>query len=159
MVCLLTLNLNFNLNLFFMDNRGFKIYRGIEEVSYPEIEEIQVSVSDVKSESDKIFDLIFASDSNRVPCGSVATMLSDKTSDDVRQFIQRNLIDGSRQAHLINDEGVVNEFQKMSSDFIAKCSRNRYESIEQYEDRLQQIIKDDNLATLVKSFNEKLNKK
>lgn len=139
-----------------MNSRGFKIYQGIENVIYPDIPEMEVPYSDTKSESDKIFDLIFATDKNRIPCSSVATMLSDKTSEDVRQFIQKNLVEGRHQAHLINDPNIVSEFDKMSSDFIAKCSRNRYESIEQYENRLNQIIQDDNLASLVKSFNEKL---
>lgn len=139
-----------------MDSRGFKIYQGIENVVYPDIPEMEVPHSDAKSESDKIFDLIFATDSHRVPCSSVATMLSDKTSDDIRQFIQKNLVEGRQQAYLINDPNVVHEFDKMSSEFIAKCSRNRFESIEQYEDRLNKIIADDNLASLVKSFNEKL---
>lgn len=139
-----------------MNSRGFKIYQGIENVVYPEVPEQEVPKSDVKSESDKIFDLIFAIDSHRIPCSSVATMLSDKTSDDIRQFIQKNLVEGGRQAHLINDPNIVSEFDKMSSEFIAKCSRNRFESIEQYEDRLNKIIADDNLASLVQSFNEKL---
>lgn len=139
-----------------MNSRGFKIYQGIEDVVYPEIPEQEVPKSDAKSEADKIFDLIFSTDKNRVPCSSVATMLSDKTSDDIRQYIQKNLVDGSRQAHLINDPDVVSQFDKMSSEFIAKCSRNRYESIEQYEDRLNKIIGDDKLASLVESFNEKL---
>lgn len=137
-------------------SRGFKIYEGIENVVYPDIPEMEVPRTDAKSEADKIFDLIFATDSNRVPCSSVATMLSEKTSDDIRQFIQRNLVDGRHKSHLINDPKVVSEFDKMSSEFIAKCSRNRFESIEQYEDRLNQIIKDDNLASLVESFNKKL---
>ena len=65
-----------------MNSRGFKIYQGIEDVVYSEVPVLEVPKSDVKSESDKIFDLIFATDSNRIPCSSVATLLSDKTSDD-----------------------------------------------------------------------------
>ena len=101
-----------------MNSRGFKIYQGIEDVVYSEVPVLEVPKSDVKSESDKIFDLIFATDSNRIPCSSVATLLSDKTSEDVRQFIQKNLVEGGRQAHLINDPNIVSQFDKMSSDYI-----------------------------------------
>ena len=109
--------------------KGFKIYEGLEDVTYCIPKPSENKTSDVKSEADKIFDLIFAKDSNGWPCSSVAAMLSDKTSDDVRKFIQDNLVQGSHHVYMLNDEKLIGEFNKQSSEFLAKVSRNRFESV------------------------------
>lgn len=138
--------------------KGFKQYKGLTNVKRI-MPEFKISpVSDVKSEADKVFDLIFAKDENGWPNCSVEVMLSPKTSDEVRTFIQQNLMQVRDDAHLVNDPAIVAEFNKLESDFIAKCSRNRFESIEHYEERLNSIIKDDETASLIKRFHDSLKK-
>lgn len=121
-----------------MDNKGFARYGSFPK--FQSFEDAPIEKKDVKSPQDVLFDKIFACDSYGWPTTSVSRYLSEKTSDDVRSFIERNLLVDHSETHLINNEKVVAEFNKLQSDFIAESSRNRFESIEDYEKRLQSII-------------------
>lgn len=135
---------------------GFKRFDGLNDLKYIIPELLVSKESDVESPADRVFNLIFARDRHGWPNSSVEVMLSPKTSEEVRNFIQQNLLIQKNEQHLFNDQKVINEFQNLSSDFIAKTSRNRYESIEDYENRLHSIIVDYQKEETFKSFHEKL---
>ena len=119
---------------------GFKRYGSLVGVTYAVAEKVPEVKKESESPTDKILKLIFAKDSNGWPSTSVATMLSDKTSEDVRKFIQDNLFSISPEKFAVADEKVVSEYRKLDSEFIAMASRNRFESIENYEKRLTDIM-------------------
>jgi hypothetical protein len=135
---------------------GFKRFDGLTNIQYIIPEMVVTKENDVESPADRVFNLIFARDKHGWPNSSVEVMLSPKTSEEVRNFIQQNLLIQKDEQHLFNQPEVANEFQKLSSDFIAKTSRNRYESIEDYETRLRGIMDDYEKEQTFKSFHEKL---
>lgn len=137
---------------------GFNIYRGLDSVVYLDPPTLPVEEKVSESPTDRILNLIFQRDEFGWPCTSVEVMLSDKTSDEVRTYIQNHLMQSGKDVqHITSDPSVLNEFNKLSSDFIAQCQRNRYESIEDYEKRLDDIIHDDNLKQTIDNFHKRLN--
>ena len=122
---------------------GFKRYDGLSAIVSAEVKETPVKSTDIKSDSDVIMDKIFALDVNGFPQPSLAVYLGEKTPDDIKRFIEQNILVLGQEQHVIQDEKVVAEFRNLESDFIAQASRNRYESIEEYEQRLQLLISDD----------------
>lgn len=136
---------------------GFRRYSGFDKLTYQIPEQKVDSVKESFSDTERILDLIFSVDSNGWPCNSYATMLSEKTSDEVRQFIQNTLLNGGANIqHVIDNPNVLSDFENLSSDFIARCHRNRFESIEDYETRLQEIMKDDSLKETIDNFHKRL---
>lgn len=142
---------------------GFNIYKGLEDLDFVEQAPIEQSKKEAPSKTDRIFDLIFARDKNGWPSSSIAAMLSDKTSDDVRKFIQDNLFSLTPDSHAIIDDQVVSKFRDLKSDFIAMSSRNRFESIEDYESRLRGIMddfdKDETRQEVIRQMRERFMKK
>ena len=137
---------------------GFRRFNGLANLTFNVPEPILPSKKDVPDSSERILDLIFSVDSFGWPCSSYATMLSDKTSDEVRQFIQSTLFNGGANIqHLVDNPSLLNEFDNLSSEFISRCHRNRFESIEDYESRLQEIMHDDNLKQTINNFHKRLN--
>lgn len=137
---------------------GFKRFDGLKDIKYIIPELVVSKEEDVESPADRVFNLIFSTDKHGWPNSSVEVMLSPKTSEEVRNFIQQNLLINKNEQHLFKDQSVINEFQNLSSDFIAQCSRNRYESIEDYEKRLTDIMDDYKKQETFKSFHERLRK-
>lgn len=135
---------------------GFKRFDGLKDLKYIIPELVVSKENDVESSADRVFNLIFSRDRHGWPNSSVEVMLSPKTSEEVRNFIQQNLLIQKNEQHLFNDQKIINEFHNLSSEFIAKTSRNRYESIEDYENRLHGIIEDYQKEETFKSFHEKL---
>lgn len=135
---------------------GFKRFDGLKDVKSIIPELVVSKENEVESPADRVFNLIFATDKHGWPNSSVEVMLSPKTSEEVRNFIQQNLLIQKDEQHLFTDSSVINQFQKLSGEFIAKISRNRYESVEDYEERLSGIIDDYNKQETFKSFHEKL---
>lgn len=122
---------------------GFKRYNGLSDIVSTIEKVTPVKTTDIKSDADIIMDKIFALDANGFPQPSLAVYLGEKTPDDIKRFIEQNILVLGQEQHTIQDEKVVAEFRNLESDFIAQASRNRYESIEEYEQRLQQLISDD----------------
>ena len=137
---------------------GFKRFDGLKDIQYIIPEMVVTNEKEVETPADRVFNLIFATDKYGWPNNSVEVMLSPKTSEEVRNFIQQNLLIQKHEQHLFNDQSVVNEFQKLSGEFVAQCSRNRYESVEDYEKRLNGLIEDYKKEETFKSFHERLRK-
>lgn len=126
-----------------MKKIGFSWLKGVADIQYVTPEVKNKVVNEVKSAVDNILDQIFGLDENGWPNNTLQVYLSDKTADDVRRFIEQNILVNSGQQNFVQDDKIVAEYKNLTNDFIAQCSRNRFESIEQYEERLQSLVKQD----------------
>lgn len=136
---------------------GYKRFHSLDGFTYPEIEPQKSKKSEVKTPADVVLDNIFCRDEFGWPQSSLAVYLGEKTPADVKAFIEQNLLTINDQ-HAITDEKVVAEFKNLSDEFIAQASRNRYESVEDYEARLQSIISDDDRQASFRARSEALSK-
>lgn len=123
-----------------MNDSGFRIYRGLKKVTtLPSVRGVDPVVTE--SDADRILDLIYAPDQFGWPSGTWSQYLSASVPADVRQFISDTLMCNTGRS-MVTDElpEHLNELDKLGSDFIAKCSRDRFESIERYEQRLSEYV-------------------
>lgn len=127
-----------------MKKSGFTWLRDVDSIQYVDAQDKPKKINEIKSPADVLLDQIFACDENGWPQSTLQVYLSEKTADDVRRFIEQNILVNSGPQNIVQDEKVVAEYKNLSNDFIAACSRNRFESIEQYEARLQEMVDDDN---------------
>lgn len=132
------------------------------DASFMPCNETKIDVSTrVRSKDDDILDMIFCIDPiTRFPCTSISAYLSDKTSDEVRTFIERNLLkDIPADQYSTNIREALND---IDTDFMVKVSRQQYETSEEYEDRvsgyLQELERDQEVKDKIAAFNEKLKK-
>lgn len=123
---------------------GFKQYNEVLSVSYlpPEFE--VTHTSDIVKKEDDIFDLIFTVDPlTGYPTGDISMYMSDKTSAEVREFISQNLMrpvgDDGNVLDLPSD--VREKFRDLPDDLITELSRDRFESVESYEERISEFLK------------------
>lgn len=133
---------------------GYKRYGDLSVLTYPVLEPFKPKKSEVKSPAEVVMDKIFCSDELGWPQSSLAVYLGEKTPADIKTFIEQNLLTINDQ-HAITDEKIVAEFKNLSDDFIAEASRNRYESIEEYEARLQYLINEDSKQEAFKSYQKR----
>lgn len=141
-------------------NYSFKQYRslnGVELTVHINSKRKPVEKS-VESPTDIMFKKIFATNEDGFPTPSMNVYLSEKTSDDVRKFIEQNIFVDQSQSHFISDDKVVSQFNNLSSSFIAEASRNKGESIEAYEKRLQDIITRDDAESYHRKFTDMIKK-
>lgn len=136
----------------------FKSNRCLDGVVYADSKPKERKDKPVKSQTDIMFEKIFALDECGFPQPTLAVYLSEKTSDDVRKFIEQNILVSNDVSHAINDEKIVSQFDKLSSEFIAESSRNKGESIEAYEKRLQDIITRDDAESFHRKFTDMIKK-
>lgn len=96
------------------------------------------------SSKEDLLDLIFTLDPlTNMPTGTIEQYLSDKTSDEVRSFIERNLLQEHDSGEYQNIPSTLrDDLINLDSDFIAKVSRNRFETKEQYEERVSSYFKE-----------------
>lgn len=95
----------------------------------------------VRSEKADILDLIFTCHPiTGFPCSSYSMYLSDKTSDEVRSFIEKELLRERPETFDSNLRQAL--IQDFDSEFIAKVSRNNYESTEAYEERVHSYFEE-----------------
>lgn len=98
----------------------------------------------VKSESDHVFDMIFAPDPvSGLPRNDIGVFLNDKTSPTVRDFIQSQLHQDLSGKRVAVPDGI-------SDDDIASLTRDSKETIEEYSSRVNAYMK--NQAQVVKRF-------
>lgn len=121
---------------------GFRQYINVSSTRYLPVD-VPVVESIAPSKVDSMLDLIYAVDPiTGFPSGAISQYLSDKTNDQVRKFIEDNIlyeIDNGSHDYPAN---LRDEVLKLDSEFIAKTSRNRYESLEAYEDRVKSYFDD-----------------
>ena len=117
-------------------------------------------VQDVRDSAESIFDLIFAVDPvTGLPSGIISQYLSDKTSADVKEFIERTFKGISSPEVSVAPEEIHKEYDSLSTSLVADLSRNRFESVEQYEERIKSFLSDNKAEVyrdkLLKDLREK----
>lgn len=124
---------------------GYNSTRGAEFISYPVDEDKPVLKEDTKSQVDAVLDSIFAIDPRtKLPVGDLGVFTNKNTSDEVRRYIQDNLL---------ADNGGVSDTSKYGSlpdSVIADYMRNQDETIYQYRDRVISIMRQN-----AKEYNKK----
>ena len=122
---------------------GFRQYRNLENIRFVNTPPVKIDVSDVRKKHDDLLDIIFAVDPiTNMPSGSIEQYLSDKTSDDVRTFIERNLLIDLPDTSSSVPSSLRDDLLKLDGEFIAKVSRNSYEDRESYEQRVSSYFKE-----------------
>ena len=96
-------------------------------------------------EQNPLYSLIFTKDSRGVLTGDLGMFLSPKTNNEVRQFIEENLLnENASEKGLSLPQSAVNELREnISDDDIANFSRNHGESAEQYAYRIGKFFADE----------------
>lgn len=105
-------------------------------------------VAEDHSASAQMLDAIFCIDERTgLPMGSLAQFMSDKTSAQVKEFIDRNILHGGEEYANMADyqnsglpSNVKEKFSELKSDFIADMARGRDETLEQYEARISDFL-------------------
>lgn len=122
---------------------GFRQYRNLESIRFVNTPPVKIDVSDVRKKHDDLLDIIFAVDPiTNMPSGSIEQYLSDKTSDEVRTFIERNLLIDLPDTSASVPSSLRDDLLKLDGEFIAKVSRNSYEDRESYEQRVSSYFKE-----------------
>lgn len=129
-----------------MDNSNYyfninKIPRSISYIDNPKPLQLQ----DVDDKDKALLDLIFAKDPvNGIPCGDLAIYLSDKANPEVKRFIELNLLQSVDSAGPDLPSDVTNKIRSsISDDDIARFSRGRDETKEEYAVRLRKWFDDE----------------
>lgn len=140
---------------------GYFRYKDLDGVSYHSLPPVSHPASSVRDKYDDMLDIIFGKDINGWPSGSFSQYLSEKTSSEVRQFIQDYIMTGGRSGQLDLDSSALDAIRDLPTDFIAQTSRNRYESIEQYETRISEYVNqlraEEGFQKRLEEFQSKLN--
>ena len=119
------------------DMLGFRQYRKLQDIKYVSTPPVKIDVSDVRKKHDDLLDIIFSVDPlTNMPSGSIEQYLSDKTSDEVRTFIERNLLCDLPDTSSSLPSSLRDDLRNLDGDFIAKVARNPYEDRESYEERV-----------------------
>lgn len=132
-------------------SHGFSHLRGLDSIEFMPYPKVDVAVPEVKSSGEDILDQIYSIDPiQNVPCGTIYQYLSDKTSVEVRDFIEKNILVDLPSTGVDVPDNMRQALYDLDSDFIAKTSRNRFETNEDYEARvhgylqeMQKKLKDD----------------
>lgn len=129
---------------------GFNIYKGLSGIEYmpmPEREYIEV---DRVNKGDDILDLIYALDPlTHLPNTSIGAFLSDKTNEQVRQFIKDNILKDLPDTGVSVPDSLRSDLLSLDPEFIANISRDRFEDVEHYEKRVSDYL--DSMKNKIKS--------
>lgn len=121
---------------------GFQQYSNLENIQYMDVLE-ETPKAKRRGVNDDLLDMVYCIDPvTGFPSGAISQYLSDKTNDQVRSFIERHLLNDSPDNQISVPQNLREQLLNLDSEFIAKTSRNRFESKEQYEDRVQQYFKE-----------------
>lgn len=124
---------------------GFSHLRALDRIEFVPYPQIDVPRSEVRSAGDDILDIIYSVDPiQNVPTGSIYQYLSDKTSDEVRTFIERNILVDLPSTVMDVPDNLRGALRDLDSEFIAKVSRNPYETNEDYESRVHGYLQEMN---------------
>ena len=142
---------------------GFRIYMNLDKVKSLPAQDVEVK--DVAPTSvDDMLNLIYALDPlTGLPGGAISMYLSDKTNQQVRDFIEKNISVEHENGEHDYPASIREDILKLDSEFIAKTCRNRYESREDYEARVEHYFNeiekqkdyDKKLALIQKKYGKK----
>lgn len=112
----------------------------IEDVKFSKLPKDK-EVENKQSQSEALLDLIFAVDSRTgIPKGDIAQYLGKDTSDDIKKFIERNLMSDGKPNQPI--EQLNKDYANLSDDFVFDMQRKVNENIDDYYSRLEKYLKD-----------------
>jgi len=124
-------------------SHGFSHLRGLDSVEFMPYPKVDVPVPEVKSPGEDILDQIYSIDPLlNVPNGTIYQYLSDKTSVEVRDFIEKNILVDLPKTSVEVPDNMREALYDLDSEFIAKTSRNRFETNEDYESRVHGYLQD-----------------
>lgn len=124
-------------------SHGFSHLRGLDSIEFMPYPKVDVPVSEVKSSGEDILDQIYSIDPlQNVPCGTIYQYLSDKTSVEVRDFIEKNILVDLPNTGVDVPDNMRQALYDLDSEFIAQTSRNRFETNEDYEARVHGYLQD-----------------
>lgn len=124
-------------------SHGFSHLRGLDSVEFMPYPKVDVSVPEVKSASEDILDQIYSIDPiQNVPCGTIYQYLSDKTSVEIRDFIEKHILVDLPSNGVDVPDHMRQALYDLDSEFIAQTSRNRFETNEDYEARVHGYLQD-----------------
>lgn len=118
---------------------GCPEYRALRDVQVfeqkqPEQKEV------VMNEGDDIFSIIFSvNPKTKLPDGDIVQFMSEKTSPEIRDYIQRQLMN---PIDLPSDGG---KYDGLDDDTIAAYTRHSYESVTEYRDRMYSVVRQQSL--------------
>lgn len=121
---------------------GFKMYNGLLPSSpSADFEPVKHDVDRTQAE---ILDLVFSVDPlTGLPSSAIGKYLSDDIDPEVRDFIEKKiLVDLPKEVCNYPDE-VRNALKGVDPDFMVKCQRARFESLDEYHDRILNFIRKD----------------
>lgn len=144
---------------------GFRNYAGLENIKYsiPEVEDC--SSPENRSPADDLMDMIFTLDSvTNLPCGALNQYLSDKTNQEVRDFIEKQILVEHPDTAFSTPQLQAREVSRILGDeFLAHSLKSRSETVEQYEDRISGYIEHTRrmmeTERNMRKFNKKLDSK
>lgn len=100
-----------------------------------------VDLSDKKSSSDLLLDMIFEVDPRtKLPRGDISQYLGNDTADDVRKFIEKSLLNDHKGYQPVDK--LNKEYSNLSEDFIVGMMRKDNESREDYLERMNTFVDD-----------------
>lgn len=123
-----------------MKGKGFYMFQDVLKCKFMDSNPVEV-VDVVRDSKDDLLDLIFSIDARTgFPQGALQAYLSDKTNTEVREFISSKLL---QELPDNLPTGKLLDFIKedVDTDFLANVCRNRFESVESYEERLNSYFK------------------
>lgn len=124
-------------------SRGFSHLRGLDSVEFMPYPKVVVPVPEVKTAGDDILDQIYSIDPlQNVPCGTIYQYLSDKTSSEVRDFIEKHILVDLPKTGVDVPDSMRQALYDLDPEFIAQTSRNRFETNEDYEARVHGYLQD-----------------
>lgn len=138
---------------------GFQRYNSLVGVEFMPVQEYEKTDTIVRTSDDNLLDLIYCVDpQTNLPSGALNAYLSEKTSEQVRAFIEQKIFKELPSDTIPSD--IREEVLKLDSEFIAKTSRNRFEDLESYESRVKsyfdEIENDKKYSERIKKLTETL---
>ena len=115
----------------------------------------------VESKENPLLQLIFASNERGCLTGDLSQFLSDKTNDEVRQFISQQLLqENPNQKGVSLSDTAINALREhITDDDIVKFTRNHGESPEQYAYRLGKFFSEEQGKNIAKARFEREKKR
>lgn len=118
-----------------MANMNVSAYMNLPKNEFPEIEGVKV----MKTDLDNALDAIYCPDEKTgLPKGDLVLYMSKNTPQDIRTFIQNNLL--FPQAHM---QGVSKEQEELLFDYMRKDGESNLE----YANRMQSVLDSMNTET------------
>ena len=122
---------------------GYYQYRGVNARSFmPSVTRDELKSickkSDIPNKSKDLLDMIYAVDETGFPAGAIQQYLSDGIRDEVRKFIEDNLLrDNPDVTSSSFPAELTSRLREVDEDFQFKVMRNRFEDVESYENRIR----------------------